>query len=52
LHLLLILVQFVAWCLVIFIALSRRKYSFRRTQPAVAIVSNEPAIVLPDGEPS
>ena len=52
LHSLLILVQFVAWCLVIFIALSRRKYSFRRTQPAVAIVSNEPAIVLPDGEPS
>jgi hypothetical protein len=52
LHTLLILGQFVAWCLVIFIALSRRKYSFRRTQPVVAIVSNEPAIVLPDGDPS
>jgi hypothetical protein len=52
LHTLLILAQFVAWCLVIFIALSRRKYSFRRTQPDVAMVSSEPAIVLPDGEPS
>ena len=52
LHTLLILVQFVAWSLVIFIALSRRKYSFRRSQPVVAMVSGEPAIVLPDGEPS
>jgi GT2 family glycosyltransferase len=48
----LVLIQFVAWCLVIFIALSRRKYSFRRTQPVVAVVSGDPAIVLPDGVPS
>ncbi len=51
-HTLLVLVQFVAWCLVIFVAFSRRKYSFRRTQPAVAVMSSEPAIVLPDGVPS
>ena len=51
-HTLLVLVQFVAWCLVIFIAFSRRKYSFRRTQPVVAVMSSEPAIVLPDGAPS
>jgi hypothetical protein len=51
-HTLLVLIQFVAWCLVIFIAFSRRKYSFRRTQPVAAVVSGEPAIVLPDGVPS
>jgi hypothetical protein len=52
LHTTLILTQFVAWCLVVFISLSRRKYSFRRTPPVVAMVSDEPAIVLPDGAPS
>jgi hypothetical protein len=51
-HTFLILIQFVAWCLLLFIALSRRKYSFRRTQPVAAVVSGEPAIVLPDGGPS
>jgi hypothetical protein len=42
-HTFLILIQFVAWCLLLFIALS---------QPVVAVVSGEPAIVLPDGGPS
>lgn len=48
-HTLLVLLQFVAWCLVIFIAVSRRKFSLRRAQSAEAIVINEPAIVMSDG---
>jgi hypothetical protein len=49
LHSLLVLVQFVAWIVLIFIATSRRKYSFRRSQPASTVVVDEPAIVLNDG---
>ena len=52
LHTFLVLLQFVAWCLLVFVAVSRRKYSFRRTQPAAVIVTGEPAIVLPTGDPS
>jgi GT2 family glycosyltransferase len=52
LHTFLVLIQFVAWCLVIFIAVSRRKYSFRRTQPAAVVVTGEPAIVMSNGDPS
>jgi hypothetical protein len=51
-HTLLVLLQFVAWSLVIFVALSRRKYSFGRRQPIAAVVTGEPAIVLPDGSAS
>ena len=52
LHSLLVLAQFVAWCTFIFIAMSRRKFSFRRTRQVAAIVVDEPAIVMDDGGPS
>jgi hypothetical protein len=52
LHTLLVLIQFVVWCLVIFVAVSRRRYSLRRSQPAAVVVTGEPAIVLPNGDPS
>lgn len=48
-HSLLVLTQFVAWCLVIFIALSRRAFSFRRAKPVQVVVVDEPAIVMNDG---
>lgn len=48
-HAMLILLQFVAWCTVLFIAMSRRKFSLRRSRPAQAIVINEPAIVMSEG---
>jgi hypothetical protein len=48
----LVLIQFVVWCLVIFVAVSRRRYSLRRSQPAAVVVTGEPAIVLPNGDPS
>jgi GT2 family glycosyltransferase len=47
-HSLLVLIQTIAWCFVIFIAMSRRKFSWRRAQPVQAIVADEPAIVLSD----
>ena len=49
-HTVLVVLQFVAWCLLIFVAMSRKKFSFRRRQPVVAVVADQPAIVLPDGE--
>ena len=49
LHSLLVLVQFIAWCVLIFVATSRRKYSLRRAQLVQAVVVDEPAIVLNDG---
>jgi hypothetical protein len=49
LHTLLVLIQFVAWLALIFIATSRRKYSLRRSQAVPAVVVDEPAIVLNDG---
>ena len=52
LHSLLVLTQFVAWCAFIFVAMSRRKFSFRRTRHVAAIVVDEPAIVMDDGGPS
>jgi len=51
-HTVLVLIQFVVWCILIFIALSRRQYTLRHSQPVVAVLPSEPAIVLPDGEPS
>lgn len=48
-HSLLVLAQFVAWCLVIFIAMSRRKFSFRRAKPVQAVIIDQPAIVMSDG---
>jgi hypothetical protein len=51
-HAVLILLQFVAWCLVLFIAMSRGRFSLRRSRPAQAIVINEPAIVMSEGHES
>jgi hypothetical protein len=51
-HTVLVLIQFVVWCILIFIAFSRRQYTLRHNQPVVAVLPSEPAIVLPDGEPS
>ena len=48
----LIMLQFAAWCLVLFIAMSRRRFSLKRSQPARAVVANEPAIVLSEGDAS
>ena len=52
LHSALVLVQFVAWCLMIFLATSRRRYSLRRSQPVQAVIVDEPVIVLNDGAQS
>ncbi len=50
-HSILVLVQFVAWCLVVFIAFSRRRQFIRRVKPvALATEVSDPAITIPGGQ--
>lgn len=51
-HSLLVFAQFVAWSAFIFIAMSRRKFSLRRTRQVSTIIADEPAIVMSDGSQS
>ena len=49
LHFILLLLQFVAWCVFIFVALSRRRFTMRRTAVQVMVASDSPAIVMGSG---
>ena len=51
LHTLAVLLQFVTWCVLAFIALSRRRRRVIASSPAT-LVENEPVIVLAQSEPS
>ena len=48
LHTLMVLLQFAGWCLVLFVAFSRRR-RVPRTAPVQALVSDGPVIVLSEG---
>ena len=51
-HTVLVLVQFVAWCVVAFIALSRRRRFFRRSQRVVSVAQNQSPVITMQGRES
>ena len=48
-HSMLVVLQFLAWCLTIFIAFSRRRFGLRRSRAIPRVVVDEPVIVMNDG---
>ena len=51
-HTALVLVQFVAWCVVAFVAFSRRRRFLRRVQRATAGIQNQTPVITMQGEQS